>query len=610
MLLNKTMYLPFLLCLGVSAQVNREIPPTVDLRTLAPDQGVIRIYGTGSSGVYGVPVAGGYDLNGDGFEDFAYADMTTEAFPPGYARAFLGGGRVNVIFGNGSFGVQESFVGDTSDSLVNFTVHGAQPYEMAGSEIWMGDLTGDGLGDLIIARQNFSPDEDRVGAGAITIIPGSPELHAFAQASQRTASMEIVPDPFSLGAPPEGIEVFTISGEAGLDRLGIWMRVGDITDDGIDDLAVGADQANTKGELSGKVYVIRGGRHLQTTAQVDLANLAGTILDGHVLTVLPPDNADGFHFGATLNVADLDNNGRAELMAAATLNRAGANLGPTRESFESGSAEAVGGSPLGRLFIVWDELFQGDWATDEIIDLAQDLETVTDIQGADTDLFTNNFFGEEILGGLDYNQDGEADLFIGDISGNTSEYFGAGVGFVFFTAQTLKGVKTDVASLLEEIEASVILGVADGTISADTAMHGDIDNDGSADLAISSPHASPRGRLNAGTLHILWGQMDWPDVIDLQEGSSITETGFQLTNIIGGDGDSFVRLRSGGVISDIGDTLAYSGASGDIDGDGYIDIITNEMVGNNNGLAPDDNRIPIDRGNLLILSGRALAEFK
>jgi len=56
---------------------------------------------------------------------------------------------------------------------------------------------------------------------------------------------------------------------------------------------------------------------------------------------------------------------------------------------------------------------------------------------------------------------------------------------------------------------------------------------------------------------------------------------------------------NGAAPGDAGDTLSYSAASGDVDGDGRIDLITNEMVGN--GIAGQ-----VDVGNLIVLSGAGL----
>ncbi|MFT5192135.1 MAG: hypothetical protein ACI9DF_005175 [Verrucomicrobiales bacterium] len=76
----------------------------------------------------------------------------------------------------------------------------------------------------------------------------------------------------------------------------------------------------------GGVYVIRGGTHVtQLGGEVDLADFGSAIfpaaLQSRVVLVLPPAMAEGYHFGATVTVGDLDGNGRQEVIAAAALNR-------------------------------------------------------------------------------------------------------------------------------------------------------------------------------------------------------------------------------------------------------------------------------------------------
>ena len=67
-------------------------------------------------------------------------------------------------------------------------------------------------------------------------------------------------------------------------------------------------------------------------------------------------------------------------------------------------------------------------------------------------------------------------------------------------------------------------------------------------------------------------------------------------DVVGAD-DLVAEVEGGRTDFDEGDTLCYSAAAGDVDGDGKTDIITNEMVGN--GTAPDR----LDVGNLIVLSG-------
>jgi len=549
----------------------------IDLRELTTDEGLIRLYGSDGSGNLGVPVAGGYDVNGDGQQDFAMAAMLASPL------ARTGAGQVYLALGNGSI----NYALDTASGNINMlTFIGDGEREATGSEIWMGDVTGDGLGDLLIARQNyFASNPDRPGAGALTLIIGSTNITTLANDS----------DTFDLRSPPPSVNIITFTGAETLDRLGIWMRVGDIDGDGIDDIAVGADQSNVQATNSGIVYVIRGGDHLNTNATVDLADINGSALAGQIAQVLPPTLSSNFHFGATLNIADLDANGRAELIVGATLNRAGASI--TALNAPSGSAQGSGGAPDGRLFIIWDDNFPAMWPTGFSI-TADSLSTsgsITDISGGATASFNTNFFGEEIIGGLDYDGDGLADLFVGDISGNTFNFAAAGLGFVFFDAAQLKNQRFSIDNRPAEIDVTTILGPEPGAISSDTALHGDFDNDGIDDLAVASPHAAPLGRRSAGALHVLWGQPNWPATINLQDTMQPEANVFNITNIFGAFGTSG---------EDTGDTLAYSAAPGDIDNDGSTDLIVNEMVGN--GLSSDS----VDAGNLIIISGATLSQSK
>ncbi len=558
---------------------NNSPPPVadaedIDLRDIEPSDGLLRLHGSTGIGNFGVPVTGGFDVNGDGNLDFAMASMLSS--PESRDSA----GKVYLVLGDGT--VNSAIDTGVSNSNV-LTIIGDGPSEMTGSEIWMGDVTGDGLGDLLIARQNYS-ETDRVGAGALTIIVGSSTLTTLAASD----------DVLDLRSPPSSINIVTLVGANAFDRLGMWVRADDITGDGIDDIAVAADQHDAQGVNSGVVYVVRGGTHLDDSFNVDLSDIASSDLAGEVAIALPPASSADFHFGATLNIADLDSNGTAELMVGATINRAGASI--PADGAASSTAVASSGSPNGRLFIIWDDNFPTTWANDFTI-VADDTATggITDIQGAETAEFNNNYFGEEMVGGLDYNGDGLSDMLIGDIAGNTPRFSAAGLGFVFFDSAQLKDQNFPMDDIPTGIEVTTILGASSGAISSDTALHGDFDNDGIDDLAVSSPHDAALGRPDAGTLHILWGQSTWPSTIDLSDGSQPDDAVFNITNIYGANGASG---------SDAGDTLAYSAASADMDGDGLIDLIVNEMVGN--GTTPESE----DAGNLIILSGALVSASK
>jgi hypothetical protein len=289
----------------------------------------------------------------------------------------------------------------------------------------------------------------------------------------------------------------------------------------------------------------------------------------------------GYHFGGTCQLADLDGNGRAELLVAATLNRAGAIL-----DVDGGfTAHGGGGPPGGRLYIAWDDNFPAlPWPNGFEFAIGSG-------SGADTQLSGNagnGSFGEELLGGLDWDADGAAELFIGDLTANVRGRPGGGVSYVVYEARRLRGVRAtlnELGSIDPPLRVSTIIGAATGDISGDTAAQGDFSGDGIADLVVCSPHHNALARPAAGALHVLYGRAGgFPETIDLRAPPGTAE--LDLLTVSGAHG-SFGTDR--------GDTLCYSAATGDLDGDGRTDLIVNEMVGN--GLSPE----AVDTGNLLIL---------
>jgi hypothetical protein len=574
-------FLLTLLLLGLAGNLCAQPAYTLDLaQVFDGDPRLFRLLGSVGEGAWGVPVAGGFDMDGDSKAEFAMAAFT--ASPSGRTSA----GQVFLVFGDGTTSGKIDTLNTHSRVL---RIYGDQVSEHAGSELWMADVTGDDLGDLIICRQDYSP-AGRIGAGALTLIPGQAQLRTMATAG----------DVLDLQSPPPGLQVITILGAEGRttsgSRLCIWARTGDVTGDGIDDIVAGADRETSNGDSdSGAAYVFRGGAYLATSQIIDLANF-GTVIPGNVARIRPPDNptsvGGGFHFGATVQIGDLDDNGTAEVLVAAALNRAGAGLAPA-----DGSGEGSGGAPGGgTLYIAWDDNFSGNWipsanaSLDFIIDAGPGSHSsINGYSGK------NDVFGEEMLGGLDYDNDGNADLFAGDLTASgwgAVSRTAAGTGHVFYDAAILKGQDFDLKDgpFPFGFKMATFIGPTSGAIGGDTAMHGDFNGDGIDDLAFSSPHDDRFGRTNAGTMHILLGRTGgWPTESDLASGNFPDSADITVLELYGANGQ--------GVPGDAGDTLSYSGAYGDMNGDGATDIITNEMVGNGSTPGADG----YDVGNLLLL---------
>ena len=528
-----------------------------------------RIYGSVGRGDQGVPVAGGVDVDGDGFRDLAVAYFKADPF--GRTDA----GEVNVIFGDGSLGDQLDTVRDDA-RILRFV--GAQVRETAGNEVWVDDVTGDGIGDVLICRQNFTVAGGRIGAGALTIVPGGPHLRTQAESLARV----------DLDAPPDSFTMTTVMGAETLGRLGIWVRTGDVDGDGIADIVVGADQEGNDNRGAG--YVILGGPHLASGDVVDLANFGATSFAGRLARIVPPPNSTQFHLGATCQIGDLDGNGRGEVFLAAALARAGAAI--DADGALPGSAEANGGAPDGRLFVLWDDNFPAvPWPAGLTLDLGAPPSDLTILQGESA----NRVFGEEILAGLDYDGDQNADLFVGDLLSSDPDGLISvpGVGYVFYNAAQLRGETIDLDAPPAELPWTLVVGPGISALGADTAAHGDFDGDGLADLAFASPHASPEGRFHAGVVHVLFGQEGgWPARVDTAPDLLPDPEVVRISEI---------RGALGAGLTDLGDTLAYSATAADLDEDGRTDLILNEMAGN--GLAPGT----LDVGNLIAIGAPAFA---
>ncbi len=560
-----------LACVSLTISLLGQATLQVDLREPAANR-YSRYQGAFGNGRFGIPVCGGHDRDGDGdgdgdgHVDSAFASINASVSNRANA------GIVTLVWGT------DSGFGETLDTLTvserTLRIAGAQRREVCGSEIWMDDVDGDGLGDLIIGRQNFSPDTTRRGAGALTILFGGPELRTLA----RNGTL------LDLAAPPTTVRRLDLPGSRAYDRLGIWMRTGDVDGDGIADIVVGANEADAPRSINaGEVYVIRGGPHLHETAVVDFVDYPPAALGNEVTLITPPDRFPNGHFGATVQLGDLDGNRRAELVASTALDRAGAAL--KLDGAPAATGIPTGGIGRGSTFILWDSWFAPDqWVPGRVIAIDGVAPEISRITGG----LRNAHLGEELLARADFDGNGQPDLFLGDLRGLGPNGASAGIGYVFFDAALIRSRGFNVDEMPRDVRCTIIQGVSAGALSGDAAAWGDLDGDGFDDLVITSPHENPSFRASAGSLHALYGQASgWPDEINLAA-NRLPDTArtVHMIGALGGNG------------ADAGDTLVYSVAVADTNADGLADIITNEMQGNGSQ--------SLDVGNLILYSGKAL----
>lgn len=216
----------------------------------------------------GFGAAGLGDLDADGFDDVALGAPATA----GYSGAlYLFHGRAH------------RFTGRISTTSADATLVGGLPGEMVGYEAAGGDLDGDGASDLVLT-----------GAGQPG--PSLPLVRVFYGAEGRrlsgvrpvqTADATVVlPGTSSLGDPT-------------------WLVAdGDLTGDGLPDLAVGSGSRTPGLDAESDTWIVPGGGRLSGTVAV--ADVARTTLSGA---------------GDAVDVADVDGDGTSDLVT--TVHRSG-----------------------------------------------------------------------------------------------------------------------------------------------------------------------------------------------------------------------------------------------------------------------------------------------
>ena len=253
--------------------------PFVDLTVTptwpASSQGFM-IYGplSGSSFVFSASTARGLgDVNGDGISDFAVSASN-------YNGPQAGAGSVWVIFGRktSSFPTIDLLPIRFNSTFGIRLMGGFQTHNMGRVVDRAGDFNNDGIDDFLISAPNAPVvvnGTSRSQAGLVYLIYGT-----------KTGLLSGSMSTFITGS--RGIRFL---GAAAIDGLGGGARgIGDINDDGIDDIAIGAPNADPLSRRNaGTVYVIYGTSSL-FAKDVDLLHFgvssAGFAVMGHVQSAM------------------------------------------------------------------------------------------------------------------------------------------------------------------------------------------------------------------------------------------------------------------------------------------------------------------------------------
>ncbi len=235
----------------------------------------------GSSG-YSVSAAG--DINGDGTDDLLIG--ASNANPNGGNS-----GASYVVFGASEVGSSGTIELSTLDGNNGFVLNGVAEGDRSGFSVSVvGDVNTDGIDDLLIGSGSDT--------GVSYVVFGANEVGS-------SGTMEL--------SALDGDNGFVLNGVAENDRTGVSVSAaGDVNADGIDDMLIGASNADSNGSGSGASYVVFGARDVGANGAVELSTIDGS--DGFVLKgVAAFDNS-----GSSVSAAgDVNGDGIDDLLIGA-----------------------------------------------------------------------------------------------------------------------------------------------------------------------------------------------------------------------------------------------------------------------------------------------------
>ena len=240
---------------GAMAQA-QGFPASIDLQDLDGSNGFV-INGIDDGDYSGGSVSSAGDINGDGVDDV----IIGAEGPPRFI-ANDRAGESYVVFGGSVVGSGGSLNLSDLDGVNGFVINGIDMGDFFGRSVSSaGDINGDGVDDVIISATSAFPNGVR-NAGESYVVFGSRDI-----GSGGTLNLSDL----------DGVNGFVINGIDPFDLSGTSVSgAGDINGDGVDDVIIGASNADTDfGDRAGESYVVFGGRDVGIGGLLNLSDLDG-----------------------------------------------------------------------------------------------------------------------------------------------------------------------------------------------------------------------------------------------------------------------------------------------------------------------------------------------
>ncbi len=506
-------------------------------------------------------------------------------------------------------------VGDNAD---------AQPLDPAE---WL-DTDGDGIGN--------NADEDDDGDG----FPDVNDPYPLDSSRWARALFEL--------SGVNGQNGFVINGAGDGDLAGISVSGGaDINGDGIDDMVIGAGEADTSENEAGKTYVVFGrsgswpgivelsqldGSSGFVLKGIDTGDLSGTSVssggdfnnDGINDLIIGAGRADpngtesgetyvifGSAFGwpASVELSSLDGSDGFVLNGIDENDRSGSSVGNAGDVNGDGIDDMVigahradpNGLSSGETYLVFGK--STNWAASlELASLDGNNGFVLNgAEGRPGGIGPGDESGVSVAGAGDVNGDGFDDLIIGAHGANNE----TGKTYVVFGGNPPWPASLELSSL-DGGNGFTINGINEAGLSGQsTSRAGDINGDGAGDLIIGAPAADFNDPWSGSTYVVFGGVGAWPAEIELT--SLDGNNGFALHGVERDDHSGSSVSGAGDVNGDgIGDLVVgapYADPNGDRSGESYV------IFGDNAGWAASLELSSLDGLNGFVLRGDREADF-
>ncbi|MBY0335615.1 MAG: FG-GAP-like repeat-containing protein [Acetobacteraceae bacterium] len=325
---------------------------------------------------------------------------------------------------------------------------------------------------------------------------------------------------------------FRLDGATAVDEVGYSVAsAGDVNGDGFADFIVGARTTdnNARGN-SGSAYVVFG--QASGFSNFDLGSPGGLGTQGFRIDGATAGEQAGF---SVASAGDVNGDGLADLIV-------GAYLADNNGRGNSGSAYVVFGQASGFANV--------DLASLGTQGFRLDGQAVGDNAGF------------SVASAGDVNGDGFADVIVGAYLADNNGRSSSGSAYVVF-GQASGFATIDLAAGLGTQGFRIDGQMTSGAAGRSVASAGDVNGDGFADVIVGAMFANNNGRSASGSAYVVFGQASGFANVDL---ANLGARGFRIDGAASSD--------------NIGVAVA---SAGDVNGDGFGDIIVGANVADNNG---------------------------